>query len=503
MQKKYVAPRLAPSLPATYIGERLFSTTQLPRHMTTPKIYLEQQHDRFVEELKNFLRIPSVGVRSEHNQDTYQAATYLRDELLAAGADTARLIETEGHPLVYGEKLIDPSLPTVLFYGHYDVQPVEPYDLWTAPPFEPVVRDEKVYARGASDDKGQVYLHVKALETMLVSETLPCNIKYIIEGEEEQGSAHFMDFLEDDANVELLQADAMVISDTGLFSMEQPSLQTGVRGIVCMEMTATGPCRDLHSGIYGGAVDNPIHVLCKLLGKLHDAQGRVTVPGFYDDVLEVSAQDREQLAQAPFDLAAYKEDLAIAAVAGEEGYTTLERTGIRPALEVNGIWGGYTDAGFKTVLPAQAHAKMSLRLVPDQPAAQLAARCKEYLLSLAPPTVKLEVNILPGASDAVVVDLQSPVGKAAAKAFEQVWQKTPIPMREGGSLPILAALKKALNIDIALMGFGLHSDNVHSPDENFGLKNFFMGIETAIAFYQNFAQAQKQHKADKKNVNAL
>ncbi len=454
---------------------------------TWEKAYIKTHRDRFLAELMDFLRIPSVSISDDHAADTRKAAEFVQQKLLEAGADTARLIETGGYPLVYAEKMVDKSLPTVLVYGHYDVQPADPYECWDTPPFEPVVKDEQIYARGASDDKGQVYLHIKALETMLATHQLPCNIKFLIEGEEESGSEGLADFLQDPQHHALLWADALLVSDTSLLSLEQPSLTTGLRGIVYLEVEVTGPHRDLHSGAYGGAVGNPLNILCQMIASLHDEQQRITIPGFYDRVETLPTQEREELAQIPFDVAAYQADLGIEAVIGEQGYSTLERTGIRPSLDVNGIWGGYTGEGGKTVLPAQAHAKLSMRLVPHQDAQAIAAQFTHYFPALAPKGVKVKVKIVHADSNAVVVSSDSVALQAATKAFEEVWNTSPMLVRDGGSIPIVAQFKEILGCDIVLMGFGLDSDAVHSPNEHFGLVNFFRGLDTVIAFYKHLA----------------
>ena len=454
--------------------------------MLNTKQYIEEHQDRFLGELMDFLRIPSISTSRKYAEDMQRAAEFVKQKLLEAGMDQAKLIETKGCPLVYGEKMVDKDLPTVLVYGHYDVQPADPDELWETPPFEPVVKDEKIYARGASDDKGQVYMHIKALETMLATKQLPCNVKFMIEGEEESGSEGLTHFLQDQQNCTLLQADALLVSDTALLSLEQPSLTTGLRGIVYLEVEVVGPNRDLHSGIYGGAVGNPINILCQMLASLQDERNRITIPGFYDSVEVLSEMDRTVLNQIPFVLSKYTESLGIEGVIGEHGYNTAERTGIRPSLDINGIWGGYTGEGGKTVLPSKAHAKLSMRLVPHQEMQEMIDQFTNYFAALAPQGVKVKVKVVHAGSNAVVVNSDSVALQAAKKSFEEVWKKSPVLTRDGGSIPIIAQFKESLNCDIVLMGFGLDSDAIHSPNEHFGLVNFFKGIHTIIAFYQHF-----------------
>ncbi len=450
------------------------------------KDYIQQNRQRFLDELINWLRIPSVSADSRHKKDVHQAAVYLKEKLTEAGVDKAELIETAGHPVVYAEKIVNPVLPTVLVYGHYDVQPPDPLALWTSPPFEPVIRDEKIYARGACDDKGQVYMHVKALELMNRLNQLPCNIKFMVEGEEEVGSEHLGEFVK--TNRDKLKADVILISDTALISLEHPSITVGLRGLSYVEVEVTGPNRDLHSGVYGGAVANPINVLAKMIAALHDENGRITIPGFYDKVAELTAEEREALNRAPFNLENYKKELGISEIHGEKGYTTLERTGIRPTLDVNGIWGGYTGEGAKTVLPSKAHAKISMRLVPHQDHREITDLFTRYFVSLAPKSVQVKVTPLHG-GEPVVTPTNSKAFRAASAAFEEIWGKIPIPTRDGGSIPIVALFKKELGLDSLLMGFGLDSDAIHSPDEHYGLTNFFLGIETIVAFYRHYARS--------------
>ena len=446
--------------------------------------YIQTHQDRFLSELFELLRIPSVSADSRHKNDVRKAAEYVANSLREAGADHVQLMETKGHPIVFGEKIIDASKPTVLVYGHYDVQPPDPLDLWHTPPFEPTVRDGKIYARGACDDKGQFYMHIKAFEILMKYKLLSCNVKFMIEGEEEVGSDNLGTFVV--ANKEKLKADVILISDTSLISLNQPSITAGLRGLSYMEVEVTGPNRDLHSGVYGGAVANPANVLAKMIASLHDENGRVTIPGFYDKVAELSGADREALNKAPFDLTEYKKELGIEEVQGEKGYTTLERTGVRPTLDVNGIWGGYTGEGAKTVLPSKASAKISMRLVPNQRPDEITQLFTKHFLSIAPKSVKVKVTAHHGGEPAVT-PTDSKAFKAASAAFKEVWGKEPIPTRDGGSIPIVALFKKELGLDTVLMGFGLDTDALHSPNEHYGIKNFLIGIETIVAFHKHFA----------------
>src|SRR5690349_11016854 len=393
------------------------------------KEYIASNKDRFLSELFDWLRIPSVSADSRYKEDVRKAAEFLKEKLSAAGVDTVEICETKGHPIVYAEKLVNPALPTVLVYGHYDVQPADPINLWTSPPFEPVIKDDKIYARGACDDKGQVYMHVKAFEAMMKLNLLPCNIKFMVEGEEEVGSDNLGTFVKE--NKAKLKADVILISDTALISLEHPSITIGLRGLSYMEVEVTGPNRDLHSGVYGGAVANPINALCAMIESLHDENGKVTIPGFYDKVAELTSAEREALNKAPFDLNHYKKDLNIDEIKGEKGYTTIERTGIRPTLDVNGIWGGYTGEGAKTVLPSKASAKISMRLVPNQDSQEISEMFTKHFLSIAPKSVKVKVTLHHGGQPAVT-PTDSKAFKAASRAFEEVWGKTPIPTRDGG-----------------------------------------------------------------------
>ena len=447
--------------------------------------YIQSNQDRFLSELFELLRIPSVSADSRHKGDVRKAAEYVAQKLTEAGADSVQLMETKGHPIVFGEKIVDTAKPTVLVYGHYDVQPPDPLDLWKTPPFEPTVRDGKIYARGACDDKGQFYMHIKAFEIMMKHKLLSCNIKFMIEGEEEVGSDNLGTFVKE--NKAKLKADVILISDTSLISLDQPSITAGLRGLSYMEVEVTGPNRDLHSGVYGGAVANPANVLSKMIASLHDENGRVTIPGFYDQVVELSPTDREALNKASFDLNEYKKELGIEEIQGEKGYTTLERTGTRPTLDVNGIWGGYTGEGAKTVLPSKASAKISMRLVPNQRPDEITALFTKHFLSIAPTSVKVKVTAHHGGEPAVT-PTDSKAFKAAANAFEEVWGKTPIPTRDGGSIPIVALFKKELGLDTVLMGFGLDTDALHSPNEHYGIKNFLIGIETIVAFYRHYSK---------------
>lgn len=452
------------------------------------KEFQEKNKERFLAELMEMLRIPSVSADSGHAGDIRACAEMVRQRLTEAGADKAELHETKGNPIVYAEKILGPDMPTVLVYGHYDVQPPDPLELWESAPFEPVIRDGKIFARGACDDKGQFYMHVKALEVMTKTDSVPCNIKFMIEGEEEVGSENLETFVR--ANTDLLKADVVLISDTSMISMEHPSLETGLRGLAYMEVKVTGPNRDLHSGVYGGAVANPAQALSEMIAGLHDKDNRVTIPGFYDAVDELSAAERKQLNEAPFDEAEYKKDLGVQALRGEKGYTTLERTGTRPTLEVNGIWGGYTQEGAKTVLPSTAHAKISMRLVPHQKSAAIEKLFTDYFMSLASEGVTIKVRALHG-GEAAVTPTDSVAYRAAEKAIETTFGKKAIPTRGGGSIPIVALFEEALGVKSVLMGFGLDNDNLHSPNEKYDLFNFYKGIETIPYFHRYFSEMSK------------
>lgn len=452
------------------------------------KDYLAENKERFLNELLDLLRIPSVSADSSHKSDMTNMAEAVKAAMLTAGADKAEVCPTAGHPIVYGEKIISPDLPTVLVYGHYDVQPPDPLELWESGPFEPVIKEGKIFARGACDDKGQMYMHIKALEILCKTSTLPCNIKLMIEGEEEVGSTNLATFVKE--HKEKLKADIVLISDTSMISMEHPSIESGLRGLAYMEVTLTGPNRDLHSGVYGGAVANPINELCRLIASLHDEHHHITIPGFYDKVEEMDSSDREKLNKAPFDLEEYKKDLGVNEVVGEKGFTTLERTGIRPTLDVNGIWGGYTGEGAKTVLPSQAHAKISMRLVPNQNSIDISKLFEAHLNTIVPKGTTINVTALHG-GEAVVTPTNSPAYQAAAKAIVATFGKEPIPTRGGGSIPIVALFEKVLGLKTVLLGFGLDNDNIHSPNEKFDVFNYYKGIETIPFFYQYFVEGNK------------
>ncbi len=447
--------------------------------------YIEANKDRFLEELFELIRIPSVSSETEHKNDMQKAAEKWRSFILAAGADKAEVMPTEGNPVVYGEKIIDPAKPTVIVYGHYDVMPVDPIDEWKSKPFEPEIRDGLIYARGADDDKGQAFMHAKAFELMMKTGTLPCNVKFMIEGEEEIGSPSLVKFCEE--HKELLKGDIILVSDTGMIAQDIPSITTGLRGLAYVQVEITGPNRDLHSGLFGGAVANPVNILAKMIASLQDDDNRITIPGFYDDVLEVPAGERAEMAKAPFDEEAYKKAIDVAELHGEKGYSTIERTGIRPSLDVNGIWGGYTGEGAKTVIPSKAYAKISMRLVPDQDHKKIARLFKKHFENIAPPSVKVKVEALHGGYPYVSpTDMKA--YQAASKAYETTFGKKPVPVRSGGSIPIISTFEKVLGIKSILMGFGLESDAIHSPNENYPLFNFYKGIETIPYFYKYFVE---------------
>lgn len=452
------------------------------------KDYIQKNKERFIEELIDLLKIPSVSADPNHSKDVFNCAEEVKKRLIEAGADNVEVCPTKGYPIVYGEKIIDKNLPTVLVYGHYDVQPPDPLDLWTSPPFEPVIKDEKIYARGAADDKGQVYMHVKAFELMMRTNSLPCNIKFMIEGEEEVGSDNLVPFLE--ANKEKLKADVILISDTSMIANDVPSLTVGLRGLSYHEVEVTGPNRDLHSGVYGGAVANPINILCEMIASLKDENNHITIPGFYDDVIELSVDEKKALNSAPFNLDEYKKHLDIADVHGEKGYTTIEHTSIRPTLDVNGIWGGYIGEGAKTVLPSKAYAKISMRLVPNQNHKKITELFQKHFESIAPASVKVKVKPHHGGNP-IVTPSDSVAYKAASKAMEQSFGKVPVPVRGGGSVPIVAQFKEILGLDSVLMGFGLDSDAIHSPNEHYGIFNYLIGIETIVLFFKNYAEMNK------------
>lgn len=455
--------------------------------MESIKTYIEENRDRFLEELFALIRIPSVSAKEENKDDMMKAAEYLRKSLLDAGADEAEIYPTEGHPILVGKKVIDESLPTVLVYGHYDVQPAEPFDLWNSEPFEPVIKDGKIWARGADDDKGQLFMHVKAFEFMVKEGKLPCNVKFMIEGEEEIGSPSLGKFCGE--NKELLKADVILVSDTTMIAPDIPSITTGLRGLSYMEVELTGPNRDLHSGLYGGAVANPVNILCKMIASLTDEKNRITIPGFYDDVLVASDEERTEMAKRPYNEKEYKKAIDVDALAGEESYTTHERLGIRPSLDVNGIWGGFTGKGAKTILPGTAHAKISMRLVPSQDSNKISRLFEKHFKSIAPEGVKVKVEYLHG-GQAYVSPIDSDEYKAASKAMEEAFGKKPIPVRSGGSIPIISTFEKTLGIKSILMGFGLDEDAIHSPNESYPLFNFFKGIETIPLFYKYYSKSE-------------
>ena len=450
--------------------------------------YFEKNKARFVEEWMDLLRIPSISADSAYDKETARAADFVAQALRDAGVATVEIRPTAGHPIVYGHYVLDVTLPTVLVYGHYDVQPPDPLELWDKPPFEPYIKDEKVYARGACDDKGQMYMHVKAFESMLSTGTLPCNVKFLIEGEEEVGSENLEDYLQQYA--EELACDVILISDTAMIANDCPSVTTGLRGLSYVEVEVTGANRDLHSGVYGGAVANPINVLAKMIAGMHDEDNQVTIPGFYDKVEQVSDAERAAMNEAPFDKAAYCEDLGIDEVYGEQGYTSLERTSIRPTLDVNGMWGGYIGEGAKTVLPSKAYAKISMRLVPHQTAEEITKLFMDYFTSVAPAGVQVAVTPHHG-GEPVVTPTDSDAYKAAAYAYEKTFGKKAIPQRSGGSIPIVALFEEVLKVKTVLMGFGLDTDAIHSPNEHFGLFNFYKGIETIPWFYEEFVKLKK------------
>lgn len=452
------------------------------------KKYVEDNKQRFLDELFELIRIPSISSEKKHKDDMKKMAGALKQKLLDAGADKAEVMPTDGNPVVYAEKMVDSSKPTVLVYGHYDVMPVDPIEKWESQPFEPEVRDGKIYARGADDDKGQSFMHIKAFEYLTSSGKLDCNVKFMMEGEEEIGSPSLGKFCEQ--NKEMLKADTILVSDTSMLSPENPSITTGLRGLAYMEVQVTGPNRDLHSGIFGGAVANPANTLADMIAKLKDDQNRITIPGFYDDVIEVSDEERKEMGKAPFNLEEYKKSLDVEEVDGEAGFTTMERTGIRPSLDVNGMWSGYTGEGAKTVLPSTAGAKISMRLVPNQDHKKIARMFEDYFKSLAPKSVKVEVKELHG-GQGYVSPIDMPAYKAASNAMEKSLGKRPIPIRSGGSIPIISAFERILGTKSILLGFGLESDAIHSPNENYPLDQFYSGIETIIHFYEEYAKSNQ------------
>ncbi|HET6227630.1 MAG TPA: dipeptidase [Bacteroidia bacterium] len=450
--------------------------------------YINANKDRFLNELFDLLRIPSISADPKYKNDVIKTAEAVKEKLIAAGADNVEICPTAGYPIVYAEKIIDPKLPTVLMYGHYDVQPADPLELWTSGPFEPVIKDGKIYARGACDDKGQMYMHVKAFEYMMKTNTLPCNVKFMIEGEEEVGSTNLGIFVKQ--NKAKLKADVILISDTGIIANDIPSITVGLRGLSYVEVEVTGPNRDLHSGLYGGAVANPINILCEMITKMKDDKNHINIPGFYDDVEVVSTNERGEMAKAPFSLDEYKKALDLSDIHGEDGYTTNERVSIRPTLDVNGIWGGYTGEGAKTVIASKAYAKISMRLVPNQTSDKITKLFSDYFKSIAPKSVKVKVTPHHG-GEPVVTPSTSVAYKAASMAMEKTFGKKPIPVRTGGSIPIVAMFKSELGLDSVLMGFGLDSDAIHSPNEHYGVFNYLKGIETIPYFFQNYAELSK------------
>jgi acetylornithine deacetylase/succinyl-diaminopimelate desuccinylase-like protein len=457
--------------------------------MINTQKFIDENKDRFINELFDLLRIPSVSADSKYKSDVLKAAELLKKFMIESGADNVEIMPTPGHPVVYGEKILNPDLPTVLVYGHYDVQPADPLNLWKSPAFEPEIRDGKIYARGSADDKGQMFMHVKAFEAMNKSGELPCNVKFIIEGEEEIGSDNLENFVKE--HKEKLSADVILISDTSMIANDTPSITVGLRGLSYVEVEVTGPNIDLHSGVYGGAVANPINVLCTMIASLHDENRRITIPGFYDDVIEVSTEERAKMAEAPFDLEVYKKDLEVGDVMTEKGYSATEGTSIRPTLDVNGIWGGYIGEGAKTVLPSKAYAKISMRLVPGQNSDKITELFKKHFESIAPKSVKVEVRPHHG-GEPVVTPVDSLEYKAAAMAMQQTFGKEPIPQRGGGSIPIVALFENELKIKTVLMGFGLDSDAIHSPNEHYGVFNYFKGIETIPYFFQYYTQLKNK-----------
>ena len=453
--------------------------------MKDVKKYIEENKDRFLEELFELIRIPSISAESEHKPDMVRCAEKWKEFLLKAGCDKAEVMPSDGNPVVYGEKTIDPAKPTVLVYGHYDVMPVAPLELWRTQPFEPVIKDGKIWARGADDDKGQSFMQAKAFEFMVKTGQLPCNVKFMLEGEEEIGSPSLYGFCE--KHKELLKADVILVCDTSMIAPDVPSITSGLRGLCYWEVEVTGANHDLHSGIYGGAVANPINILCKMIASLHDENNHITIPGFYDDVLVISDEERALMAKAPFNEEDYKRELDIKAVHGEKGYTTKERTGIRPCLDICGIWGGHTGEGSKTVLPSKAYAKISTRLVANQDFNKISKLFQDYFESIAPDCVRVKVTPCHGGA-AYVSPLKMKAYQAAEKAMEITYGKRPIPTRSGGSIPIVAGFEKILGTKSILMGFGLGSDDIHAPNENYPLEQFFKGIETIPYFYEYFAQ---------------
>jgi len=453
------------------------------------KKLIEENKKRFLEELFEILRIPSIGAKAENKNDMLQAAELLKFKLLDAGADRAEVMPTTGQPVIFAEKTVHPDLPVILVYGHYDVQPEDPVNEWKSPPFEPEIRDERIYARGADDNKGQLFIHLKAFELMIKTNSLPCNVKFMIEGEEEIGSPSLKDFCVH--HKDMLRSDIILVSDTTMIAPDVPSITVGLRGLSYMEVEVTGPNRDLHSGLFGGAVVNPANVLCKMIASLKDEKNRVTIPGFYDDVLELTEKERQDMARAPFNVNQYRKEVGVDEVEGEEGYTTIERVGIRPSLDVNGIWGGYIEEGAKTILPSKACAKISMRLVPYQKSKKIDKLFKDHFKFIAPHGVKVKVKSLHG-GEGYVSPTKTIAYQAASRALEVTYGKKPVPTRSGGSIPIISDFEEVLGVKTILMGFGLESDAIHSSNENFPLYQLFKGIETIPHFYKFFTELNKR-----------
>lgn len=449
------------------------------------KNYIEKNKQRFLDELFELIKIPSISSLPDHKKDMYLAAEYWKKTLLNAGADKAEVFESDGNPVTFGEKIIDKKLPTVLVYAHMDVMPIDPIELWNSKPFEPEIREGKIFARGADDDKGQSFIHAKAFEYMVKTNQLPCNVKFIIEGEEEIGSPNLGKFIE--KNKELLKADIILVSDTGMIAKDIPSVTNGLRGLSYMQVEVTGPNKDLHSGIFGGAVANPANILAKMIASLHDENNKITIPGFYDDVIEITDIEREKMAEAPFNLTEYKKALDIEDIWGEKGFSTNERTGIRPTLDINGIWAGYTGEGAKTVIPSKAYAKISMRLVPNQDNQKIAKLFKEHFIKIAPKSVKVKVDFLHG-GQGYVCPIDLPAYRAAEKAYFDTFGRKPVPVRSGGSIPIISTFEEKLGIKAILMGFGLEENAIHSPNESFSVDIFLKGIETVPLFYKYFME---------------
>jgi acetylornithine deacetylase/succinyl-diaminopimelate desuccinylase-like protein len=459
--------------------------------MNATQSYIKENKEKFLNELIDLLKIPSVSADPAFSKDVHLTADKVAQFLTEAGADNVEICQTAGYPIVYGEKIIDPALPTVLVYGHYDVQPADPIELWTNPAFEPVIKTTEIhpegaiFARGSCDDKGQMFMHLKAFEAMMKAGELPCNAKFMIEGEEEVGSSNLGIFV--NANKERLKADIILISDTGMLANDVPSITTGLRGMSYLEVEVTGPNRDLHSGLYGGCVANPINILAKMIASLHDENNHITIPEFYDNVVELSAEERAEMAKAPFKVEDYKKSIGLSDIHGEAGYSTMERGSIRPTVDVNGIWGGYIGEGAKTVIASKAYAKISMRLVPNQTSKEITELFTKHFINLAPPSVMVKVTAHHG-GEAAVTPIDSIGYAAASKAYETTFNKKPIPVRSGGSIPIVAMFEKVLGLKTVLMGFGLDSDAIHSPNEHYGLFNFYKGIETIPYFYKNFTE---------------